>query len=401
MNKIRILFVTTSQPSINPRLRKSAETLAQHGHEVHVLFAHRRDWAIPIDEDFIRGSLCDWQRVGGGPNERKLLYFLSRIERKAWEIIGNQKRAHCRGYNGYIRRGLKLVPNLIIGHNPGALGPVVELSKRLEVPCVFDAEDFHRGEFLEGEDCNRSNNVKKLEEAFIPQLTFATGASPLIVRAYQELFPKIPWTTVNNAFPTSLLQSKPTTQTGALKVVWFSQVVGLDRGLLEFLDGMKGVPSIPIELTIIGDVPALLKTKILSYNPHETHKLTFKEPCPENELFAELQRHEIGLALEVPKTKNRDFCRTNKLYAYPLCGVHMFVSQTAAQVDFIQQYPDAGEIIDLNNPQSIASSLFEAYDNRNALLAKREAAWELGRTKLNWEFESQSLLHAINQIIES
>jgi hypothetical protein len=76
----------------------------------------------------------------------------------------------------------------------------------------------------------------------------------------------------------------------------------------------------------------------------------------------------------------------------------MLVSKTEAQIDFIQEFPDAGELIDLEQPQSIANALNEAYHNRSALLQKRNAAWELGRTTLNWERESGALIEMVNLI---
>jgi glycosyltransferase involved in cell wall biosynthesis len=394
----RILIITTKQPSTNPRMRKAAEALAREGHTVHVLFAHGVSWAVQLDEEIFQNSPCTWQKIGGDRIHQRLRYFFSRVGRKMWELFGNVKRAHCRSYGAYIREGIKWQPDLVIAHNPGALGPLTELGARLKVPILFDAEDFHRGEFDPEVSSNQSKDVAKLEHSCIPKLNAATGASPLIVKAYERLFPEISWTTVNNAFPNTLMQSEPLQHSGPLKLVWFSQVVGLDRGLAEFLRGMALAPDIPIEFTIIGTASDGLKSTLHSKIRSNHHQIQFKGPFPERELFREIGSHEIGLALEIPKTVNRAICRTNKLYTYPLCGVHMLVSKTEAQIDFIQEFPDAGELIDLEQPQSIANALNEAYHNRSALLQKRNAAWELGRTTLNWERESGALIEMVNLI---
>ena len=401
MKNRRILFITPKQPSTNPRMRKAAEALARVGHTVHVLFAHGASWAAQSDGEIFQNSPCTWQKMGGDPDQQKLRYLLSRVGRKMWELLGNVERSHCRSYGAYIREGIKWKPDLIIGHNPGALGPLVELGARLNVPILFDAEDFHRGEFDPEIQSKQSKDVAKLEHACIPKLTAATGASPLIVKAYEQLFLEISWTTVNNAFPSALMPSEPLHKSGPLKIVWFSQVVGLDRGLAEFLGGMALTPEIPIDLTLVGaaseELKATLSAEIQSYQ----HQITFKGPFPERELFKEIGNYEIGLALEVPKTQNRAICRTNKLYTYPLCGVHMLVSKTDAQIDFIQEFPDAGEMIDLEQPHSIAHALNEAYQNRVALLKKRKAAWALGKTTLNWECESEALIEVVGKIISA
>ena len=395
----RILFITPKQPSTNPRMRKAAEVLAREGHTVHVLFAHGVSWAAQSDEEIFQNSPCTWHRIGGHPDHQKLRYLFSRVGRKLWELLGKVERAHCRSYGAYIREGIKWKPDMIIGHNPGALGPLTELGARLNVPILFDAEDFHQGEFDPEVQSNQSKDVAKLEHACIPKLTAATGASPLIVKAYEQLFPEISWTTVNNAFPSALMPSEPMPHSGHLKIVWFSQVVGLDRGLAEFLGGMALTPGIPIDLTLVGAASEELKATFSAETQSNQHHIRFEGPFSERELFKEIGSHEIGLALEVPKTQNRAICRTNKLYTYPLCGVHMFVSKTDAQVDFIQEFPDAGEMIDLEHPQSIAHALNEAYQNRGALLEKRKAAWELGKTKLNWECESKSLVQLVREVL--
>lgn len=393
----RILFITTKQPSTNPRMRKSAEFLARQGFEVHVLFAYGVRWAAHSDEEIFQNSPCTWQMIGGDPDQQKRCYFYSRAGRKIWELLGNVKRAHCRSFGAYVREGIKWKPDLIIGHNPGALGPLVELGGRLKVPIIFDAEDFHRGEFDLQYQSNQAQNVVKLEHICIPKLTAATGASPLIVAAYKQIFPKILWTTINNAFSSTLMQKVPFPHSGPLRIVWFSQVIGLDRGLSEFLSGMALAPEIPIDLTLIGTASVELKSILRGEIGSKIHRINFKVPFPEKDLFREIGSHEIGLALEVPKTQNREICRTNKLYTYPLCGVHMLVSKTEAQIDFIQEYPDVGEIIDLEQPNSIADALKEAYRNRAALLEKRKAAWVLGRKQLNWELESGVLIEVVKQ----
>ena len=397
----RILFITPKQPSTNPRMRKAAEALAREGYTVHVLFAHGVSWAAQSDEEIFRNSPCTWQKMGGDPDQQRLRYLFSRVGRKMWELLGNVKRAHCRSYGAYIREGIKWEPDMIIGHNPGALGPLTELGARFNVPILFDAEDFHRGEFDPEVQSNQSKDVAKLEHACIPKLTTATGASPLIVKAYEQLFPEISWTTVNNAFPSALMPSEPLLQSGPLKIVWFSQVVGLDRGLAEFLGGMALTPEIPIDLTLVGTASEELKTTLHAEIQSNEHRIHFKGPFTERELFKLIGSNEIGLAIEPGFSVNNNIARSNKIYTYPLCGVHMLVSKTEAQIDFIQEFPDAGEMIDLEQPQSIAHALDEAYQNRSALLEKRKAAWALGKTTLNWERESGVLIELVGKIISA
>ena len=157
--------------------------------------------------------------------------------RKLAEKIGMTKYAMCRSYSEYVARGMAWKPDLVIGHNPGALGPLVEIGNKLNIPMLFDAEDYHRGEFHIGSQ--ESLRVQKLEDDCIPQITAMTAASPLIAKTYEALYPQHQVTTVNNAFSKKNQPAQPRSQSGPLKIIWFSQVVGLDRGLAEFLQGMQ------------------------------------------------------------------------------------------------------------------------------------------------------------------
>jgi hypothetical protein len=185
-----------------------------------------------------------------------------------------------------------------------------------------------------------------------------------------------------------------------LRVIWFSQVVGLDRGLEEFMAGLAVVPKIPVQISILGTCTEAIQSSLSALVATAVHELQFHQPLSEEALFEFIGQHELGLALEIPMTRNRDLCRTNKLYTYPICGTYMLASRTAAQAHFLAQFPETGTLIDLKDPHVIAAELREAYRNRADLLRKRIQAWEAGHTKLNWEVESVGLLSCINTALE-
>jgi hypothetical protein len=391
----RILIITPKQPSGNPRMRKAANALARAGNKVHVLYAFNANWATQADEEILAQAQWTWERIGGHPDEAKFTYFISRLTRKLAEKIGMTKYAMCRSYSEYVARGLAWKPDLVIGHNPGALGPLVTMGKKLNIPMLFDAEDYHRGEFAL--DSQESLRVQKLEDECIPQVAAMTAASPLIAKAYQALYPQHEVTTINNAFPKKNQPPRPTSKSGPLKILWFSQVVGLDRGLAEFLQGMQLAKNVPIQLNVLGLCSDDVQQHLLGSAPSELHQITLHPPMAESALFGFIAEHEIGLALEVPMTENREICRTNKLYSFALAGCHMLISKTPAQEQFLREFPDAGELIDLHEPKTIADALGVAFEKRDQLLQKRQRAWQLGDTKLNWEVESEGLVGFVHQ----
>jgi glycosyltransferase involved in cell wall biosynthesis len=391
----RILIITTKQPSTNPRMRKAADALAAAGHDVHALYAYNTDWATEADASILSQAPWSHERIGGHPSEDKWTYFKCRLQRKWHEKSGQLIPSFCRGYRDYIRKGLIITPDLVIGHNPGSLGVITELSNRLSVPAIFDAEDYHRGEFPE--ESQESQRVAKLEGICLPKVHGITAASPLIAEAYQSLFPAVPIETVNNAFPQHLQTEFQSDVTGPLRLVWFSQVVGLDRGLGDFLKCLDHLDDVPVEVRILGTASEEVQGQLTFSVRSANHQLSFHPPRSENTLFQFIGSAEIGLALEPGFSINNDLARSNKIYTYPLAGCYTLATGTAAQAQFFDEYPRAGEIIDSNKPRATAERLREIYENRKELEVKRKAAWALGQEKLNWECESRVLIQFINK----
>ena len=227
-----------------------------------------------------------------------------------------------------------------------------------------------------------------------------TAASPLIAKTYETLYPQHQVATVNNAFSKKNQPTQPRSQSGPLKIIWFSQVVGLDRGLAEFLQGMQHAKNVPIQLNVLGLCSDDVQQHLLGSAPSELHQIKLHPPMPESALFAFIAEHEIGLALEPGFSENNKLARSNKLYSYGLTGCYSFISKTPAQEQFLREFPDAGELIDLNEPKTIADALGEAFEKRDQLLQKRQRAWQLGDTALNWEVESEVLVGFVHQAIK-
>ena len=141
----------------------------------------------------------------------------------------------------------------------------------------------------------------------IPQITAMTAASPLIAKTYETLYPQHQVTTVNNAFSKKNQPTQPRSQSGPLKIIWFSQVVGLDRGLAEFLQGMQRAKNVPIQLNVLGLCSDDVQQHLLGSAPSELHQIMLHPPMPESALFAFIAEHEIGLALEVRQLKIAKF----------------------------------------------------------------------------------------------
>ena len=168
-----IILVSSGQPSVNPRLVKEADALADAGYNVTVFYAYWNDWATRYDIELLAKRNWKAIRVGGSPQKGRFTYLFSRVLQKIGSTINHHAFAAIglsRVTYALIREIKKHKADLYIAHNLGALPAVVIAAKKHKKPCGFDAEDFHRNET--SDNPQDPNVVKKsvVEDKYIPHL---------------------------------------------------------------------------------------------------------------------------------------------------------------------------------------------------------------------------------------
>jgi hypothetical protein len=146
---------------------------------------------------------------------------------------------------------LKHKADLYIGHNLGALPAIFSASKYYNAKSIFDFEDYHRGELKDFSI--QTNKIKLIESKYIPFVSAITAASPAIAQAYSIEFPNKSISTINNCFPYSYaLDRLRDFPTKPLKLFWFSQYIGKNRGLENVIKTMSAFSKHEVTLTLLG-----------------------------------------------------------------------------------------------------------------------------------------------------
>jgi glycosyltransferase involved in cell wall biosynthesis len=265
----------------------------------------------------------------------------------------------------------------------------------------FDAEDFHAGEGTGGaaEDF-RMAMVRAIERACLAHCAHMTAASPLIGEAYKSLY-GVSSTTVLNVFPLEMLttSAKPCARhsdKGTLKAYWFSQTVGLDRGLQAFLQAMavaKGRVSLDIRggnRWGHGDTLMALARELGI--AERVRLLPTAAPAEMVDLAAS---YDLGLSLETEATESRRLCLTNKIFTYLLAGVPVMMSDTPAQRALAPQLGDAAALVSLADPPAMAQALDRLAGSPDLLDQAKATAVQLGRQRYNWQVEKRALLSSV------
>jgi glycosyltransferase involved in cell wall biosynthesis len=406
----KVIFVTSAQPSANPRMLKCAIYLSSLGCQVDVVYARIAPWANYLDfEMFDNNRKINW--IGVGPKSQFLItkYFYL-LRQKFWRflfVLSNTKiYIGAKGFTLFSQElELEVInrpADLYIGHNLGALQAVISASNKFKSPSLFDFEDYHRGEHHFGSI--ESEMIKLLESRCVPNLSYATTSSPLINEKYLSLFPKTTFKTILNVFSKDY-QSKIHSKVDILplKLFWFSQFVGLERGLQQILHSMSIIGEDKITLTIVGNCSdtkmAYFKTFIASLGLSEG-AVQFRGVLNLESLFELASQHHIGVASEVVSNDNRELCLTNKIFSYMLSGLAILASSTKAQTTLLNENKDIGFLYDLNNKKSIDDILQIYLQDTSLLRLHKHNSLMAGLHKYNWEIESSNYLSIVQKLLE-
>jgi len=392
---------------------KEAKAALSAGYRVSIVHSSYMPELIRPDSDLFKGqsgvgvyrvdwtgsSLSSKYTRGVSGFRQKLMHRLAASQRsiKASTYLNN------RVYKEQLALAKRIKADLYIAHNLGALPVAAKVAAFYNTKYAFDAEDYHRGQ-LEDEESIDYAAITHLEDLFIPHAAYLSAASPLIALQYQEHYPQHQVVTVNNVFPVAYQKAFTgfSNKSPELKLFWFSQTVGPDRGLEGVIAAMGLLKDKNIQLTLLGSCSEANRNYFerLAIEAGLTEgSIVFLPTVSPHEVFGIARDHQIGLALEVPHVLNRDICLTNKIFTYLIAGNAVIASETSAQKQFMEHYPAIGKSFPLGDVDKLTEILSSFYDDSDALAACRRAAWELGNQKLNWEKESEKFLSKVKEVL--
>jgi glycosyltransferase involved in cell wall biosynthesis len=263
---------------------------------------------------------------------------------------------------------------------------------------AFDAEDFHSGEGTGGsrEDL-RMAMVRRIEGAFLSSCTYVTAASPMIGRAYAARYGISTPTTILNVFPMSMAPPAggAPKDAKALSAYWFSQTIGLDRGLQDFIQAMARTRA-TVTLDVRGSNrwghgDALVR---LARELGVGERVRLLPMAPPAEMAVLASKYDVGLSLETDVTESRRLCLTNKIFTYLLAGIPVLMSDTPAQQALAPELGAAAAVVSLSDPDGVAAVL-DSLAAPAALASAKQAAAKLGRQRYNWDCEKNILLDVV------
>lgn len=407
--KRTICLITPGHLASNPRLVKEARALSGAGYKVHLIFTQYVPYLIPHDQIILEENpewTYDCLNRAGKTLKEKWLKYIPLFKLKLASVkflsgfLGRDELQTNRNFYWQCRKAIAAKAGLYIAHNLGALPVAAKAASNTNTRYGFDAEDFHR--FETSNDIS-SPDVKlkvRIEQKYLPKAAYVTAASPLIAKEYEQLFQKN-ITVVNNVFDNPDTDSAATKSGKTLKLFWFSQTIGPNRGLETSVEALNKISGYDVEFHLLGNLSAgfrkALSDKITGQKEHSLH---FHKPVTQYELFKITRQFHLGLASEPGYSVNNDIALSNKLFTYIQCGLAVLLSDTPAQKGFFESYPGIGKLYRKNDVDSLAEAIGFYAKNRNALFEVQKHNLQLAKENLNWEKEKEKFLAAIEEILQ-
>jgi hypothetical protein len=401
-----VCLVSSGNLASNPRLLKEAGALHDAGYRVTTVVC-RLEGALAGFGDAMAAQV-PWT-VRSAPTSPWERYWrtasrpLARIaEGVGLDVPVTMAAAAYGGPVGTLRTAIAGVrADLYIAHYVAALPAAAAAANQHGAMLGFDAEDFHSGEGSHtAKDIFRMRMVERVESQTLRRCAHLTAASPLIAEAYTVKY-GIPPVTVLNVFPLDMAPAEPSpASTGPLRAYWFSQTIGLDRGLQAFLQAMARTRT-KVELDVRGDDRWGFGDKLeaMACELGVAGRVKLLPMEPPGEMIRLAASYDLGLSLETDVTENRRMCLTNKAFTYLLAGVPVLMSDTAAQRALAPSLGNAARLVSLADPGAIAATLDELGDSQRLAEAKA-TAWRLGRERYNWDVEKKVLLQSVAAAFE-
>jgi len=392
----KLLFISGANLTVNPRLLKELKFAVKLGYEVDFIGFNSGNWSDEIDKELIKNIAANFHYI---PITRKpfLKWFVNsiieKIAKKLSPFLKNSFKINAYAHskrsillNNYLQKN-KRKYNLIIAHTLATLYPAYKYSRKNKTIFTFDIEDYHPGEATA--DKKEIERRKFLMQKLLPKASYITYASPLIGEFTLKLFNSELKTQnsklINNCFSQTEFQFKEN-NSEKVKFVWFSQNISQGRGLELIMPALYKFKE-KVELHLIGNLYSEFYEKYLS-----AYKdiVTIHKPLVQKELNLKLSKFDVGLAIELDTADfNRQICLTNKIWAYLQSGLYILATDTPAQVRFLEEHKDCGQITKQNS-DAFSDKIADINQNISKIRQSKQERFENAK-QFSWENESEKL----------
>jgi len=408
----RVCIVTPGYLSSTPRVVREADALSEAGCDVRVVHTQGPIDALrTFDAELVstrswRAEAFRWS--GHRPGERLAHRatgvrhrLAQRLSPGFFDVPGLAERGEGRAYPELARLAGRGSADLFIGHYPSGLAAAAWAAARHGAQLGYDIEDLYAETFPNSPAWKRPRaRILTIERRYVPRCSHLTAASLPMANAFAESHGTRVPTVVHNCHPFSarngIDQRRVDRTDGSLSLFWFSQTVGLDRGLQDAIRA-AGLVDAPLQLHVRGSVGDDVRRTLeqLADASGLRGRLHLHPACAPDELLARAAEHDVGLALETEASLNRQLTVTNKLFLYLTAGLAVAATDLPGQRGIAGTASDAIALYRAGDVEALRRVLAVWANRPEALAAAKQAALEAARTRWNAETEGRHLVTSV------
>jgi glycosyltransferase involved in cell wall biosynthesis len=371
----KILFIAANHLESNPRLLKLLRLCDQNKFTIEVIFAQRYRPSFATDEK----NMAQNFQVKFHPVDLTKISWVDKLLLKAFQVLHIPSKItekiglvvlqnlFCLAFFR-TRVLLQSNPDLVVGYNFDSLPLSKYLATKYRAKLVYDIEDFYSFQHSGSLDQpDRSTyQLEKYYYSFANRLMIASPHFESVLRKITD----VKQVFIPNSF--DAVQQMPKHAAG-IRMVWFSQTIGLDRGLQDVLLAMNELNHDDLYLHLYGEVSSSDREHLMSILSCQT-KVIFEGTYPADVLQQHLSMYHLGLALERSNIINRDLCETNKLYQYLAAGIPTLMSDTTAQLAFHSRHKLCSMVYKQGNIEEMKTVLSKLTSDMQLLNSLNEQA---------------------------
>lgn len=411
-----VCIVTPGYLSSTPRVVKEADALVQAGYRVRVIFSQGGlGYLREYDAALLREKPWRWTAVRWAQGEREerkrywratiRYHLMRRLPARLWPIAHIAECGEGRLYPELARTAAAEPAHLFIGHYPTGLAAAAEAAAIWHARLAYDAEDLHTDELpLEYAGSPEVQRVAFIERKYLPHCAYVTAASPGIAAELERRYDIPRPVTIYNVFPLAdrahLDGQIKDRQGPTLSLYWFSQTIGLDRGISDALRAVGRLGG-SVQIHLRGSISDRVKAELvaLARECGVAERLYFHPQVSPLELLSRTAEHDVGLALEPGQSTNNAITASNKLFLYFTAGLAVAATDVPGQRGVLGRCPQVGCLYPPGDYHALAAQLEEWRCNPTILAANKTASLAATHAAWNWECESQKIVRCVTSVL--
>lgn len=291
---------------------------------------------------------------------------------------------------------------LYIGHYPAGLAAAASAAAAWGAKLGYDLEDLYVAEH--SQDLSKTARIQLIERSYLSRCSSVTAVSQAIAAEVSRLYHVPLPVTIHNVFPwadRNGLDGRILDRRGSkLSLYWYSQVIGLDRGIQDAI-GAAGLLKGRVQIHLRGELSLEVERSLrgLARRHGIEEDLYFHPPVSPAELLSRAAEHDIGLALETTGNRSRELTVSNKLFFYLLAGLMVAVSAVEGQGSVFKDFQGAGFPYPPGDSGALAAQLNLVAGDPERLRRCKDAALLAARERWNWETESLRLIEHVRRVL--